>query len=240
MPYPRRRRTYRRRTYRRPSRRSSASSHWSGFNKFISSATSVDNLTKLAESAYWGVQRLSRLVNVEVKKFDAVVASGTAVNSTGSAYPLHEIAQGDTDQTRDGNSIKPLSNLLSIQLANNATAVNTRLRVLLVKDLQQIADTTPAVSDVLDGSVASFVDAPLNNLAVGRFKILKDRTFTLTTVSAPVINFKWYTKLYGHIRYNGTASTDVQKGGLYLLFVSDQATNTPTMGFNTRLSFTDN
>lgn len=197
------------------------------------------NYWKNAKWLYKQVMYLKRMVNVEVKKFDAVVAS-TNITSTGAVYPLHEMAQGDTDQTRDGNSIKPLYNLLKINLVNNATAVNTRVRLLLVKDLQQVADTTPAVTDILDNSVASLVDGPLNNATVGRFKVLIDKTYTMTSVAKPVLNPKWYTKLFGHIRFNGAASTDIQKGGLFLVAVSDQATNYPTFSFNTRLGFTDN
>lgn len=211
-------------------RRVARTARWSSFGKYAT------NARWLASQVMW----LKRMVNVEIKKYDANVAEGTALDSNpGLVYPLHEMAQGDTDQTRSGNSIKPLSVLIRGRLTNNATAVNTLVRVLLVLDTQQIADTTPSVSDILDPSY-QFWNAPLNNNTVGRFKVLSDRKYQLTTVSTPIREFKIYQKLYGHIRYNGANSTDIQKGGIYLMFISDQATNKPTFGFQTRLAFTDN
>lgn len=231
MPYGRRR-SYRRVRGRRPyGRRSTRGTNY---------VRSISSGIKMARRAWTLASRLRRLVNVEIKKYDAAVSAGTGITSTGSSYPLHEMAQGDTDQLRNGNSIKPLYLRLVMNFVNNSTAVNTRVRYLIIRDMQQVPDTSPAVSDVLDGSVASYCDAPLNNLAVGRYKILRDSVVTMTSVSRPVVNIKLNEKLYGHIRYNGSASTDIQKGGLYLLVVSDQATNTPTFGFNLRLSFTDN
>ena len=47
-------------------------------------------------------------------------------------------------------------------------------------------------------------------------------------------------KLWTHIRYNGTADTDIQKGGLYILFISDQASDYPTCDYQTRLGYHDN
>jgi len=46
--------------------------------------------------------------------------------------------------------------------------------------------------------------------------------------------------LNSHAGYNGTSSCDIQKGSIYLLLVSDKATNTPTFAFNTRMMYIDN
>lgn len=189
----------------------------------------------LANNVMW----LKRLVNVEIKKYDANVAAAS-VPSTGTVYPLHEIAQGDTDQQRNGLSIKPLTILIKYTCLNNATAVTTNTRVLLVKDLQQVADTNPAVGDILDGSVAPLYQAPLNNASVGRFKILKDFNIILDNARSNRKDGKIFAKLFGHIRYNGVNATDIQKNGYYLVLVSDQPTNAPLFLFNERLSYADN
>lgn len=229
MPYPYRRRYTTRR--RRPVRRRPATS--SALSRGMSYA-------RYAVLAYKMAQRLRRLVNVEVKKFDQTIAVGTNVTSGGTVYSCCDMAQGDTDQTRDGNSIKPLGCKFQLRLANNATAVNTAVRVMVIRDLQQVADTAPTVSDVLDTSIVGAYAAPLNNATVGRYKVLSDKLYSLNTVAKPQMDLMWYQKLNGHIRYNGSAASDIQKNGLYMLIVSDQATNYPTFGFNTRLHFTDN
>lgn len=230
MPYGRRR-SYRRVRGRRPyGRRSTRGTNY---------VRSISSGIKMARRAWTLATRLRRLVNVEIKKFDANT-SATYVDSTGGLYPLCEVPQGDNDQTRDGKSIKPLSLLIRGECINDATAKTTCTRIMLLQDTQQIADTTPSVSDVLDGTLAPVYMAPLNNETVGRFRVLAD--FRVMLDDAKVNRKPWtiYKKLVGHIRYNGIASTDIQKGGYYLLCVSDQATNRPTITFNSRLSFTDN
>lgn len=227
MPYP-----YKRR-YQRYVRRRRRPTRSTGVTKVMSYA-------RYAMLAYRMATRLRRLVNVEIKKFDQTIAVGTNVTSSGVCYSCCDIAQGDTDQTRDGNSIKPLGIKFQVRLTNNATAVNTSVRVMVIKDLQQVADTAPTVSEVLDTSIVGAYAAPLNNNTVGRFKVLSDKLISLNTVSKPQMDLMWYQKLYGHIRYNGTSAADIQKGGIYLLIVSDQATNYPTFGFNTRLFYADN
>lgn len=213
-----------------------------GLGGYKSARASVGRMRGYRKSFNWVVKSLKglrRVINVEKKKFDAVY-SVTNIPITGTVNPLHAVAQGDTDQTRDGNSIKPLSLLLRYQSYNNATAGTTAIRVLIFRDLQQVGDTNPSTTDILDDSVAALPDAPLNNNTVGRFKILRDFKIILDTAKSNRKDGKVYIPLYGHIRYNGAAATDIQKGGLYILMVSDQATNYPTMGYNYRLTYVDN
>ncbi|WP_445779126.1 hypothetical protein, partial [Shewanella sp.] len=43
-----------------------------------------------------------------------------------------------------------------------------------------------------------------------------------------------------HVKWNGTTASEIKKGGMYMLLLSDEATNTPTCVYNTRLSYYDN
>lgn len=43
-----------------------------------------------------------------------------------------------------------------------------------------------------------------------------------------------------HIRYNGSASSDIQKGGIYMMVLSNEATNGSSFTYNLRLGYYDN
>lgn len=192
----------------------------------------------LASYAYAGVKQLKRLVNVEKKKFDQTI--DTTVSSTGTVLPLSNVAQGDTDQSRDGSSIKPLYLYGKTRMTLYNAGGDTNLRVMVFQDNQQVSDTSPSISDVLDGSYAlDFTMCPLNNNTVGRYSILMDKNYTLYT-DKPILVSEIKLTLTGHIRYNGANGTDIQKNGLYILLVSNQATEVPTFQFAPRLTYTDN
>lgn len=222
MPYARR---YRRRYRRRRRPRSSG---------FVKKATSY---ATMAYSAYKGVKAIKRLINVEKKKSDVNVL-GQAVSTTVYGKDLVLIAEGSGSEDRDGTSIKPLSLLLRYNITyNTAGADYQKCRVVLLKDTQQQSDTAVTYSNVVE-SITN-LQSPLNKNSVGRYTILHDSLHILSALH-PVAQKERILKLSGHIKYNGAASTDIQKNGLYLFAIGDQATNTPSLDYYTRLTFTDN
>lgn len=225
MPYygRRRRRTFRRRRYKKSSR---------------PNYTTIGAAKFLAKRAYQGVRYLKGLVNSEMFKFD------NSFNSTVSTSPgslnLVGIGQGDDENQRQGNSILARYLHLRFDITIHASATNTFLRMVLVCDKQQTADTSPTFSDIFDTSTVSAVIGPLNKNTVGRYSIMFDRVFKLDNQAHPNIFKKMYFKLYRHVRYNGTATTDVQKNGMWLFYVSNEATNTPTLTLQSRIGYHDN
>lgn len=189
----------------------------------------------LAKQAMSGVRYLKGLVNSELFKYE-INDTGNSIDASGTIINLNEIAQGDGDAGRTGNSILAKSLYLNFDFSKHNLATNTYLRMLLFIDKQQISDTYPSVTDVLD---TASVLAPLNNATVGRFTILRDMRVVLND-NRPGIFFKIYKKLFNHIRFNGGLATDTQKGGVYLLFISNEATNAPTVSFRGRLCYHDN
>lgn len=195
------------------------------------------NAGSMAYAAYTGVRQLRMLVNAE-KKFHDKVYSSTITNA-GSIVNLCEIAQGDGNTTRDGVSVLCNSLYIKCNTIMNITANTSILRYMVIKDKQQIADTAPAVLDVLE---TASVLSPLQKLNVGRFSVLSDKTVSVLENGRQQTGVqKLYIRTPGHhIRWNGTASTDIQKGGLYLLIISDQSAAYPTFQYNARLSYYDN
>lgn len=194
----------------------------------------------VASHAWSASKYLLRMVNVEQKKFDFGETS-QAIPVGGDVVHLTAIAQGDNDGTRSGNSVLGQRLLINGNISINAAATNTNVRILVIRDKQQVGDGTPAITDVLDASYADYLVAPLNNDTVGRFDILYDRRFDLHVDTEKATKlFKISRSVNKHVRYNGSAGTDIQKGGLYMIACSSEATNTPTYTYYSRFTYTDN
>lgn len=202
--------------------------------------TTTGSALHLAKQAARGVYYLKGLVNSELKKFDS---SGTGnLSNTGTVQPLHAISQGDEQDERNGNSIfvRAFDCRFLFQRDPAAAGANAiqQCRVSLVMDTQQQGDTSPSYSDIYDGNGPR---THLNKDTVGRFKVLWSRTFILDNDSKFSRQMAVYKKMRHHIRYNGTGANDIQKGGLYLVFSSDQATSDfPAYAIDFRLSYHDN
>lgn len=188
----------------------------------------------LAKKALSGINYLKGLVNSERFKHNRNFS--TTIPQSGSINHLTNIATGDQDGQRTGNSIFVRSVSGKFYITKSASEAYTLCRFMLIRDNQQVSDTAPSVTDVLESASPTSL---LNDTSVGRFTILMSRMIKLDDVnSSAVINF--YKNMRNHVRYNGTASTDQQKGALYLLYIADQATNLPSISGDLRVSYHDN
>ena len=190
----------------------------------------------LAKKAYSGVKYIRGLVNSEM--FDVVTTGNNyAITNTGGVVHLSNIAQDDGSTGRTGNSILAKSLFYRFVMKCHASATVSTVRVIFLWDTQQVADTSPAVSSILQST------DPLSALSLsveGRFTIIKDYTFTLDNITKKSFAIKNFCSLNKHIRFNGSTGSDIQKNGLYLMCISDEATNTPTISYNCKLSYHDN
>lgn len=194
------------------------------------------NAMQLAGKALSATRYIRGLVNSEM--FHYQKTGNSNLFSTGTILPLADIAIGDTHVTRTGNSIFVRSLFLNLLIKSNSTNLNTQFcRVILFTDTQQLQDTTPAVSDVLTTATPN---STLNPDTAGRFKVIKNWQFYINQATNPAFQIKKYTKLWHHVKYNGSSNTDIQRGGLYLLYLSDQAGYTPDIAYQTNLGYHDN
>lgn len=189
----------------------------------------------LAIKALKNVHYIRGLVNSEMFHHDRN-ETALAISSTGSVANLVGIAQGDGDGMRTGNSMLLRTHLLRIRFTRNAAATTTIIRYLIVQDTQQVSDTSPTVTDILE---SADVDSGLKLGTSGRFKVLVSKTVALYA-DKPIYHYEKYKSLYLHVRYNGSLATDIQKNGIFLLTLSDQAVNTPTMDLMSRIGYHDN
>lgn len=183
----------------------------------------------------WNMAKyLKGLINVEHQKVDTSIA--TTSGTTPAVVQLNAIAVGDAEGSRTGNSILQKYVYMKVTTKLNVSSNYSRLRLVLVQDKQQVGDTSPSYTDVYESASPM---ALINKLTVGRYSILYDRTFNLDANNAQLLQDK-YIPINNHARYNGTASTDIQKNGLYLMYISDDNTNQPTISVNARLCYIDN
>lgn len=221
------RKMYRRKTLRRTRR---AGRSW--YNRKYSAM----DMGKMALSQIW---KLKGLVNSELYKLDTVYANG--VIGQGSVVSLHPIAIGDGDNQRTGNSVFVRSWNFKGLLGHNALGnLNQTVRLSVVMDTQQIGDTAPAYTDIYE-SASPY--AHLQSNTVGRFKVLFSRTYTLDAAQALTRLVNINLPMRHHVRFNGSASTDIQKGGLYFCISSDEtgaAGLFPYIQGESRLSYHDN
>lgn len=193
---------------------------------------------QLAKKAWRGVKMIRGLVNSERMYQDTFVGLGQKSKIT----LLNGLAVGDNNNNRTGNSVLMRSLYLRgfIQIHPSVT-VNSRVCVMLVWDTQQIADTTPAITDILtNDNPEAVLNTAMIGYTAGRFKILMRKNYNLIPGQRPTINIDKYFKLYKHAKYNGTAATDIQKNGLYCVVLSSEVTNFPTCNVNARLGYHDN
>lgn len=196
------------------------------------------------KTAKWAAQqawKLKGLVNSEMLKYDTN-ESGTTITSAGT-YVSHltSIAIGDTDTTRTGNSIYVRAVNIHGRVVYNATSgvTPTFLRLMVVIDSQQVGDTLPLISSVIDTTNGGY-QAHMLNTTVGRFKVLYSKIITTDSVQNTVKPFEINLPMRHHVRYNGSAGTDIQKGGIYVLAISSEAINGPKLIWNARVSYHDN
>lgn len=202
--------------------------------RFMPRLSNLQMASMLAKRAWSGVKYIKGLVNSEKHVFESNLT--TAVDSAGVINGLISVAQGDTNITRSGNSIFCRKLVMRGSYLLHASATSTVIRYIIFVDNQQVSDTAPAVTAVL---AAADVDSMLNVGNWGRFQLLLDRTIVLDS-NYPKRYVKHVIPMKHHVRFNGAAASDNQKGTFYILQISDEATNTPTPNLTFQTYFYDN
>jgi len=195
----------------------------------------------VATYAYQGYKLakfLARFINTEVKFLDTSInTSSTGVN--GAITALDSIPEGDGESARDGTSVKPMRISFRLNATQHASATLTILRMIIFRGKYE-RDNEPTVSDIF---ASTGVNQFKTNDKKYNTKFICDRTFIFDAVnSSRTKKIDGSYKLFGHIQYDAsqTDGTDHENGGVYLLLISNEATNAPTVVGNFRLTYTDN
>ncbi len=196
----------------------------------------------LAKRSLAGLNEIRKFINIEEKYLDTAVNQNPDQN--GAVTCITQLAQGTTVNTRVGNSVRVQRlSLLGRVAVNSSTTTYSLVRVIVFRDMEG-QGTAPVASDVLESIGTSAAPRqPYDWLNRKRFSILYDWFIPLTAISggSMVKEIGFETDLTKHVLYRGTtaAATSDGEGSIYVLSVSDEATNTPGVGLVARITYTD-
>lgn len=204
-----------------------------GYRRFYNTTRGIANVASTAATALKIATTVAGLINVEFKHVD--LASSLNPSNSGAILSLSQVAQGDGVQNRDGNQIEVKSLRSKFTLERHASATGTWVRMIYFIDNQPTSGSVPSVTDVLTTADPSSLPHFDNRR---RFTILADRTFNLH--ENLVAHGDYYKRLNMKHTFDGTASNTLVDNALYLLYLSNEATNTPTLLIKHRVRFIDN
>lgn len=198
---------------------------------------------KVSESAIKKIDKkvnsLARKMDGEYKFFDTLASiTASQFNSTGVVYSTSIMAQGATNTTRNGNSIK--IDRLEFRIQPLLGALPTAIRILVFMD-KAYNGSLPAVTDVL--SIAD-VRSSYNFNTSRRFTIISDTFEMLNSLNTKVSFVKTVkNNAKRQVKYLGTSNTSADGGNnqICVLLLSEVATaNAPTCIVYSRIIYEDN
>lgn len=194
------------------------------------------------------VQGIRGLVNAEEKFVDrnySVQAgiTGTSISFSQSNF-LTDTTQGDTDQTRGGNSILAKTLDLDYTLTKHGAATGTAVQFSVICNKAPRGVAT-AYSDYMlnpTGITSNRAkDNTSDDITPGNFVTLARRTICFDN-NKPVVHGHLRIPLNIHVKYSdgSPAPASDTQNALDILYVSNETTNTPTCVFDARTKFFDN
>lgn len=195
---------------------------------------------------------IAGVINAEHKHVDTI-ANAAQSNATPTITCLTNIAQGNNDTERSGNSV--LMKHIYIKGAISRTSANAWVRFILLRDMNDNGGTAPTISDILQNySTAYCWCSAHQKTKTDRFKILVDKSISLDTYH-PYTKIKIFkefrvkqyknangkVKIKGeHCTYSGSNSSNTSRGHLYLVTISSVDADTPYVTWYARFGYVDN
>lgn len=175
----------------------------------------------------------------ELKFYDQAAYAATVVTSAGLVISLDgPIPSGTGQSQRTGVQVREHTSLWKLGIAVNTTAVVNYFRMILFTWKDTIAANYPTVSTVLQTAGWQY---PYNNDYKKNFIVHHDKLYSLAVGSDQLIVDECLMDLRGIVtQWDADTTTDNPiHNALYVLFISDQSTNGPTMTFHHRLKYMD-
>lgn len=152
----------------------------------------------------------------EPKRFFGTL-TGTFYNAF-TPFQITNIAQGNTDTSRIGDTAKPISIRLAITISRY---IDTRVRVLVFHWKPDTAISTPTLSQVLENTTY-YAESEYKRDTEKDYKILHDKSYLLDSASRPNVIGDWESKLrIGKMQFNAGATTG--HGHIYIAIFSNDA-----------------
>lgn len=190
-----------------------------------------------AKQLWKDVTYLKSLINTEFKYKDT--SANSAISTSPNFQLLNGLARGDDSTDRDGRQVRIKSLQSNFLFTQHASATSTIVRCIFFID-KDANGATPNMTDVFE---AATINAPRELDNRKRFVILKDWTVTLTSSGQTIKRQKVFKNLDMKTVYDDSTAgdiTDISSNSLFLLLLSNEATNTPTVNSYVRIRFVDN
>lgn len=198
-------------------------------SKVIASAKTI------ALNALRKVNRINR--DADKKYIDYELGTDTP-GTTATLQFITPLQQGNSDITRIGDTISPKSVCINGEVWAHAGVNFDIMRVMLIQDREN-RGALPSATDIL---AVGDTRSHRNLVYSKRFKVLRDRHFTLDPSGMTVKSWKWYVPLFKAMKYgsNNGDVTDARENSLFVLYVAkDNTANKSTISFKSRVIYTD-
>jgi len=172
-------------------------------------------------------------------------------NANGAVSHCTQISQGDGQGNRTGNVINVRKLDFGFYLLRSSSHTfsvgNAKFRWAVVVDKEQVTDTAPVALSAFEYPNAPWADFPqvLNN---ERFRYLHVSPcydlaqMALNSVTAvPTIpnHFKFHWEGEIKVGYNGSSTTDIEKNGIYIIYMTFGTNDEIQTSGHVRVQFTD-
>lgn len=180
------------------------------------------------------------MLNAEKKYYDITNTTVTPATPAGTYTTVSlvgSLTTGDGPSNRDGSQIRLKSMQLQMQFTQNAAATgSTTCRWLLFLDRRVQVASTPSYTDIYDSTDVTNTFLNIED-QWKRFKILRSGLVTLTAAEVRTM-VDVYLPCSLPIRYN--TADQVVMNNIWLMIVSNETTNTPSVQYWYRIRFYDN
>lgn len=191
---------------------------------------------QVAQKALAMATSLKGIINAELKHYDE--SNSVTPTTSGTTFSIVQgLAQGDTNSSINGNSVFVKKIVIRGSAVINASALGTRVRIMVIRDLRPVAGVVAAPSDVLATPINT---NSLLNIISGqnRFKVLMDKLIVLDSSSNGEYFFKHFIEQSFHTKFNSTPNPVLND--IFVLALSSEGTFTPNVNIASRIRYYDN
>lgn len=182
------------------------------------------------------IKQVKKMIPRPERKNADVVRAATTIITTPTITNLSAVTGiSAAEGGAVGDQYIARSIFIRFGITPNATAGINYYRVMIVLDHQSNA-AAPAATEILQTSTNYL--SPLNDSYSMRFKVIFDKTFTVDTDANGAQVDKVYRKLRYKAELFGSGFLH-NTNGLYLLEISNEATNGPSVQWYSRLKYID-
>lgn len=191
------------------------------------------NWGNIAKKAFKTAKWVAGLVNAEKKTFYREIV-GIAGTSAGTSWNIIEVPQGDSSNSRNGDSIKVKNLHITGSFTRNGS--DETVRLLVVNDKQNSLNPTTLLRTPTNAQM--IVYQPKSEDQFYHSRILYDKCYNVNTYK-PEFKFNIKLKINEHVNYN-SGSIVVNTNALKIFYYTQNAIGSTFVEFQTVATYYDN